>query len=404
MELDSGKALSVSVKRGHDKPAFRGGTPVIRSPLRIGASIGNEEQEAVASVLRRGILSEFRGGEEVRAFEKAFARMHRRKYGIAVSSGTAALHAAMKEVGPGDEVIVPALTFVSTATCVLQEGGIPVMADLDPETLCISPESVRRSLSKRTKAVILVHLYGHAAKVDELLEIARSHDIAIVEDCAQACGTKLKNRFVGAFGHLACFSFFQTKNLTCGEGGMILTDSEMLMRKARLAREHGSPLNKRTWYNYESLGFNYNMSEVQAAIGLAQLRKLKTMIGKRREIATIYSDQLEGRGMILPTEPKDAQYSYSLFTVRLPTSWASRRNSLVSAVRLENAPIDIAYPIPLYRCRLFASYKWKIDPEGCYVSETHSKRLFNLFTSPSLSNANAHKIGEAVARVHGALR
>src|SRR3989344_4773171 len=236
-----------------ERLAIDGGRPVRDGPWKVGFPIGQEEKDEVIKVLDDGWISRFRGGERVRQFERNFADYCGVSYGIATTSGTTALHTAISAlgIGPGEEVIVPALTFVSTASIVLQQNAVPIFADIKRETFCMSPEDLERKITERTKAVIPVHLFGHPADMGKILEIAKRNNLYVIEDAAQAHGASINGKKVGSFGNFGCFSFFQTKNMTCGEGGMVLTDDNKLYREARLSREHGSPESDKGWYFYD---------------------------------------------------------------------------------------------------------------------------------------------------------
>jgi dTDP-4-amino-4,6-dideoxygalactose transaminase len=224
----------------------------------------------------------FVSGRRVEAFEVAFAEYVGVRHAVAVSSGTAALHLALAGlgIGPGDEVIVPAMTFFATVTAVLHAGAKPVFADID-DAYCLDPESVRRQITPRTKGLIPVHLFGHAASMDELCALAEENELFVLEDAAQAIGTTYRDKCVGGIGHAGAFSFFATKNMTTGEGGAITTNDENLASRARLMRSHG--LEGRD--DHLVLGFNFRMTEMAAAMGIVQLGKLDGFNRKRRENA-----------------------------------------------------------------------------------------------------------------------
>lgn len=238
--------------------------------------IGDEEIEAVKKVLLSG---QYVSGKKVREFEAAFAAYHGVKYAVAVNSGTAALHTALAVlgVGPGDEVIVPPLTFFSTVTAVLHQYGVPIFADIDPDGYCMDPADVEKKITRKTKAIIPVHLYGGAAEMNEIVGISQKHGLKIIEDCAQAHGTKYRDRKVGSIGDIGAFSFFATKHMTTGEGGMLITDNPEWAEKARMIRSHG--MSDRD--HHDLMGYNYRMNEIAAAIGIEQLKKLDDFNDKR---------------------------------------------------------------------------------------------------------------------------
>lgn len=240
-------------------------------PIKVAVPITGE---AEAAAIREVVLSgNFVSGKNVAEFERRFASYIGTSGAAAVNSGTAALHIALAVfgIGPGDEVIVPALTFMSTVTCVLHQNAIPVFADIDRESFCISPEDIRQRITPRTKAIIPVHLFGNAAEMDEIMAIAGEYGLFVLEDGAQAHGTEYKGRRVGSLGHMGTFSFFATKHMTTGEGGIITSDNEAWLERARRIRSHGMTGRD----DHVELGYNYRMNEFAAAMGLVQLEKLE---------------------------------------------------------------------------------------------------------------------------------
>lgn len=397
--------------------AINGGKPIRSEPWKVGFPIGEEEKQEVMKVLDDGWLSRFRGGNRVRQFERDFADYCGAKYGIATTSGTTALHTAVSAlgIGPGDEVLVPAMTFVSTASVVLQQNAIPIFVDIDNETFCMSPRDLESKITSRAKAVIPVHLFGHPADMSEILKISRKKGLYVVEDAAQAHGASIDSRKVGSLGNFGCFSFFQTKNMTCGEGGMVLTDDDKLYQEARLSREHGSPESERGWYFYDRLGFNYNMTEMQAAVGLVQLKKLDKLNDRRRENAKAYREQLSGLGLEFVTESPQYRNVCHNFPIILPARFQGKRDWFVKAVSAEGVPIDICYPAPVYRTDMFLNkrantkgcpyscnnYGKEISysSSNCPVAEDVSSRIVNTFTDPMLSEELRSQICSSIKKV-----
>ena len=231
--------------------------------------VGEEEIEAVAEVLRSGYYVQ---GRNVKRFEEGWAEYIGVEHAIATNSGTSALHIALAaaDIGPGDEVIVPPLTFFATIEAVLHQNAIPVFADIDPETFTLDPVDVEEKITDKTKAIIPVHLFGLPAEMDEIMRIAEKNNLIVIEDCAQAHGAEYKGRRVGSIGDVGCWSFYATKNITTGEGGMITTNNPEIAKKARIIRSHGMTSRD----DHIILGYNYRMNEIQAAIGIVQLRKI----------------------------------------------------------------------------------------------------------------------------------
>jgi perosamine synthetase len=271
--------------------------------------IGEEEVQAVIKVLRSGVLTSGLGaGPAVTAFEKNFADFAGAKHAVAVNTGTAALHSAVLAVGvkPGDEVILPSFTFVATAEAIVLAGAKPVFADIDPQTYNLSPSAVEKAVTKKTKAIMPVDLYGFSADIKPLKEIAAKHGLALVEDAAQAHGTTYSGEPAGAFADAACWSLYASKNMTTGEGGIVTTNNDQIAETLRMIRTHG----EKAKYSSLMLGTNYRMSEIQAAIGNVQMQKLPSFVAKRRQNAQQLTKILEKNSLlVLPCESKDRLHS-----------------------------------------------------------------------------------------------
>lgn len=380
-----------------ERLALYGGTPVIE---RINTQInkyGIEEENAVRNVIRKGEISVFRGGEYVKKFERLFAEYMSADNAITTTSGTTALHTSLAalDLPAGSEVAVPPLTFVSTVSVVLQQGLKPVFIDID-ENYCLSVDDLKNKITDKMKAVIPVHIYGHPANMIEIMKVAKEHNLFVIEDACQAHGAKIGNKKVGTFGDLGCFSFFETKNMTCGEGGMITTNSRNLYQKVKLKKEHGSPVNSDTWYSYQELGYNYSMTELQAAIGIEQLKKLDLNNKVRKKNAELYKKVLENLPLSFQKEREDVTCVYHNLPVLLPKELSSKRDLFVKALKAEGVPVDIAYPQPLYKTELFRNLGYDLFLTNV---EDVTSRLFTLFTDSSLSEELINKIGEAVDKV-----
>ena len=245
--------------------------------------IGQEEIRNVTEAVKSGWISS--KGQFIKDLEEQFARYFNVNFGASTSNGTSALHLALDALGikMGDEVIVPTLTFIASANVVKYTGARPVFVDSHPDYWCIDPEKIEEKITDRTKAIMPVHLYGHPCDMDPIVRIAKKHDLFIVEDCAEAHGAEYRGKKVGSFGIISCFSFYGNKIITTGEGGMCLTNDKELAEKIRILRDHGMSPEKRYWHDV--VGFNYRMTNLQAAIGVAQLAKLDKFIEKKRKIA-----------------------------------------------------------------------------------------------------------------------
>ncbi len=299
--------------------------------------IGADERAAVDRVLVSGRLAM---GPEVAAFEHEFAALVDGRACVAVNSGTSALHLALLAlgIGPGDEVVVPSFTFAATANAVVLAGATPVFADIDPATFCLDPAAVEAAVGARTAAILPVHLYGQPADMVALCDIARRHGLAVVEDAAQAHAAADGDRAAGAIGDAAAFSFYPTKNMTTGEGGMVVCADETAARRVRLLRNQG--MERR--YANEVVGFNLRMTDVAAAIGRVQLTRLAGWNEQRRRTAAHYDAALEG--VATPAVRAGVRHVYHQYTVRVPG-----RDVVVEALQRRGIGVDVYYPTPVHR-------------------------------------------------------
>lgn len=271
--------------------------------------IGKDEIEAVIEAMRSGWVTQ---GKKVEEFEESFARYCGVRYGVAVNSGTAALHVALAALGikKGNEVITTPLSCVATTNPIVYLNAKPVFVDVEPQTLNMDPALIEERITPKTKAILLVHLFGHPVDLDPLMEIAEKHGLYVIEDAAQAHGAKYKGKKVGSFGHVSCFSLYADKLITTVEGGIVLTNDEELAEKMRLLRSFG--MNKREKFYHPILGYNYKMSDIHAAIGLVQLRKLDNYIQRRRSNIARLKKQLRNQDLKLPVE---LNYAFNVYYV-----------------------------------------------------------------------------------------
>lgn len=290
-------------------------------------------------------------GKFVNKFESAFSKFCSSKYGIATCNGTAALHLALKSlrIGKGDEVIMPDLTFIATANAVSYCGAKPVFVDSEALTWNIDPEKIEDKINVRTKAIIVVHLYGHPAQMDMIMKIARKHDLYVIEDCCESHGAFYKKKMVGSIGTLGIFSFYGNKTITTGEGGMIVTNSKSLDSRAKFLRDHA--MSKKKFYFHPEIGFNYRMTNLQAAIGLAQFEKADHIIKKRSEISTLYSALLKGLpGIVLPPKERWAKSVCWLYSILVENG---KRDKLIQWLKrdgVETRPFFIPmHKMPPYK-------------------------------------------------------
>lgn len=321
-------------------------------------NLNEQEKKAVNKVIESQMLSSL-AGNEVNSFEKEFADYIGVKHAVGVNSGTAALHIALAslDIGPGDEVIIPPFTFIATGSSILHNNAIPIFADIDDKSYTLDPESVKKQITNKTKAIVPVHLAGITTDMQPLREIAHDNDIFIVEDACQAHGARYKGQKVGSFGDLGAFSFYPSKNMTTGEGGMITTNNDDIAEQCRLIRHHGEP----SWYVYNRLGWNYRMTEIQGAIGRVQLRKIDEFIKIRNDNAKYLTDKVkEIKGINPPYVPEYCEPAFNYWIGRIQPEIIG----LNKAQFLEKYPKSkILYPKPLYKTKLFQE---KIAyPKGC---------------------------------------
>ncbi len=275
-------------------------TNIKNYPVSEPSFTGNE-RDYLLDAFESGWISS--KGDYIERFELEFSKYVGTKYGISTSNGTTALHLAIRALGlgRGDEVIVPDLTFASPANAVIYEGAAPVLVDVKREYWGIDPSAVERAITDRTKAVIAVHLYGHPSKMDQLLRICKERDIKLIEDCAEAHGARFQDKVVGSMGDISCFSFYGNKIITTGEGGMALTNDHQLADSMQKLRDHGMSREKRYWH--DMVGYNYRLTNLQAAIGLAQLEHIERKISKKRWIASEYAKYMPENIRIQPQMP-----------------------------------------------------------------------------------------------------
>ncbi|MGC8606233.1 MAG: DegT/DnrJ/EryC1/StrS family aminotransferase [Vulcanisaeta sp.] len=334
-----------------DLPAIEGGKPTRLTPLRFKPWITDEDINLVIDVLRSGQLSAI-GGKWNTLLEQELTKYLGTKYAVTVSNGTAALHVALKAIGigPGDEVITTPFTFAASATTILHSNAIPTFADIDRETLNIDPASIEKAITDRTKAIVVVHIAGYPAEMDEIMKIARERGLYVIEDTAQALGAIYRGKMVGSIGHVGTLSFYPTKTITTGEGGAVVTSDDEIASKARLIRSHGETGK----YYYELLGYNYRMTEFQAALGYSQLRRIEEIIKHKENFAKVLMEELQDIENDIIQFPRPRPYirhAWHLFQVLLSLErLRANRDRIVEALRAEGIEATtVAYPIPLHK-------------------------------------------------------
>jgi dTDP-4-amino-4,6-dideoxygalactose transaminase len=352
--------------------------------------IGEEEEAAVASVVASGMLAQ---GSRVAELEAEFARYCRTKYALAVNSGTAALHAALYAAGirAGDEVITTPFSFIATINPILMLGARPVLVDIDPKTFNIDPKKIEAAITEKTKAIVPVHLYGQPANWDAIKTIADANGLLLIEDACQAVGATYKGKKTGSLGDLGCFSLYATKNMMCGEGGLVTTDNEEYANAIKSFRQHGmvGP------YEYAELGYNYRMSDLHAAIAVEQLKKIDGFNERRRENAKHLSEGLRGaKNIVLPKEVGDVYHVYHQYTILLDPNFPIDRATFIERLKERGIGAGVYYPKPLHAYPHIAALGYKIGdfPQA----EGIAGRVVSLPIHPKVSRTDIEAIVKAV--------
>ncbi len=391
---------------GHEKLAIHGGTPVRREILPYGRqSIDEADIAAVVEVLRSAWLTT---GPKVAEFERAFADCVGAKEAVAVSNGTAALHAAIFAlgIGPGDEVVVPTMTFAASANCVVFQGGTPVFADVDPESLLLDPAQLEARITPRTKAVVAVDYTGQPCDYDALRAIAGRYGLPIIADACHALGGSYKGRPVGTLGNLNVFSLHPVKHVTTGEGGVITTGDPELARRMRIFRNHGITTDYRqreaqgSWfYEMTELGYNYRLTDIQCALGLSQLGKLPGWVKRRQEIAHCYDETVAGLPNVRPLWVQaNVSHGYHLYVIRLELEqWRATRAEIFAALRAEGIGVNVHY-IPLH-LHPFYKARFGTDRGLCQIAESAYERIISLPIFPAMTDRDVQDVITALFKV-----
>ncbi|QAY63384.1 DegT/DnrJ/EryC1/StrS family aminotransferase [Xylanimonas allomyrinae] len=331
-------------------------------------------------------------GKFIGKFEAAFAALCGSEYAVACNNGTTALHLALAAVGigPGDEVIVPTLTYIATANAVRYCGATPVFADSEPDTLNVDPTDVKRKITERTKAIIPVHLYGHPADMTALMNIADEHGLTVIEDAAEAHGAEVDGRRVGSIGHMGVFSFFGNKIVTTGEGGAVTTDDPDLAARLRLLRGQGMDPKRRYWF--PEVGYNYRMTNIAAAIGLAQLEQFDAFVARRDEIGALYDEHLaDVEGLALPIQRPDARRVHWLYTISVEDFTDAQRDQLIEALHTDGVETrPVFYPL-----HVMPPY---LEETRYPVAEHRGATGISLPTHVGLSDHDIHEVCEKLMR------
>jgi dTDP-4-amino-4,6-dideoxygalactose transaminase len=404
------------------------GTPVRTTPFPPRPGLGEAERRAVAEVLESGVLSQFigawgddfYGGPRVRSLERAWSERFGVRHAVAMNSATSALNAAVAAagVGPGDEVIVSPYTMSASAVCALVNGAVPVFADIDPDTFCLGPASVRTCITPRTRAIVPVDIFGCPADFGALMEIAREHDLVVIEDAAQAPGGALHGRAAGTLGHIGVYSLNYHKTIQCGEGGLAVTDDDALAERLALVRNHAEvvvgDMGSRA---SDLLGFNYRMGELEAAIAEAQLGRLDELTEPRIAHARRLTEGLAGlEGVTPPVVPDGARHVFYLYVVKLDAALlGTSRAEFAAALAAEGVPVTEGYVEPIYRQPLYreraagpfgdprnAASAGYDDVRLPVVERMHDREvIFHPYVHAGMRDGDIDDIVAAFRKVHG---
>jgi len=365
--------------------------------------ISKEDKDAVLKSLNQTMLTL---GPTLEKFELMFAKYTQSKHAVAVSNCTAALHLSLKALGiqEGDEIIIPDLSFIADANAVIATGATPVLADIENDGFSISIKSIKQKITRKTKAIIPIHMYGEVCKIMEILDVAKSNNLYVIEDCAHAIGTFYKGKHVGNFGSMGCFSFYPTKNMTTAEGGMVITSSSKLAEKIRQLRSHGmtKSLAKRYSSKYPWLfdvkepGYNYRLDEIRSALGISQLRRIDKINALRKKAATYYTTSLaKVKGIITPTIVEDRSHSYHLYTIRVTKNFGMSRNELYNLLR-KNGIRTTLYWTPIHE---YTAYKKFVKNSKNYPNtEKTYEEILALPLYPTISRSKQKQVIDCIIR------
>ena len=350
--------------------------------------VGKEEINAVVSILKEGALTSAanEGGKNVREFEKLASSFVKSKYVIAVNSGTAALQAALYalDIKKGDEVLIPSFTFVATANAVMSTGAKPVFVDILKDNYTMDPKDMENKISRRTKAIIPVHLYGNVAFLDKISEISKKHNVRIIEDSAQSLGSTFKGKHTGTFSDLGCFSMYPAKVMTAGEGGFIVTNNKKLREKLLMIRNHGMLHG----YDTRTFGLNLRLPEISAAIATIQMKKLPKFLKIRKKNANLLSQLISDLKIKIPIERKNESVNWYLYTIS-----TSKRNKILNKLNSKGIGATSYYTTPVHKTPF---YKQKIILP---ITDWASSHVLSLPIHPKVTSKNIEFIAKTLREV-----
>jgi perosamine synthetase len=370
--------------------------------------LGQEEIDAVVEVLKSGFLAE---GKVSREFEKAFAKYVGIEYATVATNGTAALSTALDAVGiePGDEVITTPFTFIASANTIAMMGAVPVFVDIDPNTYNMFPENIEAAINEKTRAIMPVHIFGMPAEMKHIIEIAEGHDLLVVEDACQAHGAEIEGKVVGSFAHVSAFSFYATKNMMTGEGGMITTDDEDIYNRCLMIKNHGR--GKKGGYSHFRIGYNNRMMDLVSAIGIEQLKRLPGVVKARRENAAFYNELLSEFESVIPQEELEGfKSSYHVYAPRLHHEEIDR-DMMIELLKQHEIGSRSVYALPCHKQDTYLNIKdWRWAEYVAYpeyskmslpASEMVGNTHFEIPVHPGVSTANREHIARVMHEILG---
>jgi len=347
----------------------------------------DEEISSVVKILKSGNLAQ---GKKVKEFEEKFAEYTGVKYAAATCNGTTALYCALLSggVGKGGEVITTPFTFIATVNSILMANAKPVFVDIDEKTFNINIKLIEDVITPKTKAIVPIHLFGHACEMDMINDIAEKYNLIVIEDACQAHGAEFKDKKVGSFGDIGCFSFYPTKNITTGEGGIITTNNKELMIKIKELRNHGSLIRDK----YDKLGYNFRMTNINAAIGVEQLKRLEEFNERRIKNATYLTNKLNSiHGIITPHIEKNRRHVFNQYTVRVTSDFGLSRDELMRRLKENGIESKVYYPIPVHKQGLYRKQSYSLP-----ITEKVTEEVLSLPVHPKLSISDLNKITEVI--------
>ena len=365
--------------------------------------ISDEDKKIVKKTLTQSMLTL---GPQLEKFENDFCKYSKAKYAVAVSNCTAALHLSLMALGikKDDEVIIPDLTFVADANAILACNAKPVIVDINKENFFLSISNIKKNITKKTKAIIPVHIYGQVCNIDEILDIAKDNNLKVIEDCAHAVGTFHKSKHVGTLGNTGCFSFYPTKNITTAEGGMVITNSEKIAEKVRQLRNHGMTKSLKSRYSSEypwifdikQPGYNYRLDEIRAALGITQLKRIKKINELRKKASSYYNKNLQNiPGIILPDMVNDKTHSYHLYTIRVTKLYKLSRNQLFKKLK-DNGIRTTVYWMPIHK---YTAYRKFVKTSNILNTTKIYDEILALPLFPSISKKHQDAVIKVIKSV-----